>query len=198
MIGLFGYAYEGAALALVLDAMQLLHERGLAVRMELLGAPGRGTTAADAWLSGARARGIEDTLSFSGVLPAQQLSDALSACDVLLHPEPSGPTSRKGTLAASLASGSAVVALDGPRSWPELVQSEAALVVEPTAAALADALAGLLKDETRRKTLGDRGGAFARRAMSVERSAQVLAGLIADVTVAPEPGDHQADGSRSR
>jgi glycosyltransferase involved in cell wall biosynthesis len=178
VVGLFGYAYEGAARSLVLDALRLLDERGLPVQIELLGAPGRDTPAARAWLAGARDRGIADSLSFSGVLSAQDLSDAIAACDVLLHPEPSGPTSRKGTLAASLASGRAVVAIDGPRRWSELIESEAALVVEPTASALADAVAALLEDEPRRRQLGERGGRFARRAMSVERSAQAVGELI--------------------
>ncbi len=178
VVGLFGYAYEGAAVALVLDALGLLHARGLLVQLQLLGAPGRDTPAAEAWLKGARTRGIEQTLCFSGVLSAQDLSDALAACDVLLHPEPSGPTSRKGTLAASLAAGSAVVAIDGPRAWDELIESRAALVVKPSAAALADAIAGLLEAAERRQALGASGAEFARRAMGVERSAQVVGGLL--------------------
>lgn len=181
VVGLFGYAYEGAAVSLVLDALRLLHDRGLRVGLRLLGAPGPGTAAAEAWLAGARRRGIEPSLSFSGVLAAQELSDALADCDVLLHPEPSGPTSRKGTLAASLASGRAVVAIDGPRRWSELVESEAAEVVSPTASALAEAVAGLLEDRSRLEVLGARGGAFARRAMGVQRSAEAVAGLLEDL-----------------
>jgi glycosyltransferase involved in cell wall biosynthesis len=190
VLGLFGYAYEGAARSLVLDALRLLDQRGLRVRLELLGAPGRGTPAADAWLAGARRRGIGEILSFSGVLSSQDLSDALHACDALLHPEPSGPTSRKGTLAASLASGSAVVAIDGPRRWAELIESESALVVEPSAAALASGIAALLEDEQRRQALGERGGEFARRAMSVERSARAVSGAIGQLLSGP--------GARSR
>jgi hypothetical protein len=182
VIGLFGYAYEGAAVSLVLDALRLLHDRGVRIRLQLLGAPGRESAAAGAWLAGACARGIEDTLSFSGVLATRDLSDALRACDVLLHPEPSGPTSRKGTLAASLASGRPVVAIDGPRRWPELIDANVAMIVEPTARALADGLAGLLEDEHRCEALGARGGEFARTAMGVERSARVVVGLIDELT----------------
>ncbi len=177
-IGLFGYAYEGAASSLVLDALRLLRERGVRAHLRLLGAPGADTPAGAAWLDGARTRGVEQALSFSGVLAAGELSDALSACELLLHPEPSGPTSRKGTLAASLASGRAVVAIDGPRSWAELIHAQAALVVEPSARALADAIAGLLDDGPRREALGARGSEFARTAMGVERSATAVAGLI--------------------
>lgn len=185
VIGLFGYAYEGAAASLVLDALRTLRERGLDVHLRLLGAPGRNSRAAAAWLEGARDRKIERTLSFSDVLPAGELSNALASCDVLLHPELAGPTSRKGTLAASLASGRAVVALDGPHGWSELTQSEAVCVAQPTASALADAIAELLNDERRRGELGARGGAFSRQAMGVERTAQAVAGLLDRVIDSP-------------
>jgi glycosyltransferase involved in cell wall biosynthesis len=180
-VGLFGYGYEGAAVSLVLDAVRLLEDRGVRLRLNLLGAPGRDSPAAEGWLEGARTRGVAHALSFSGTLSAQDLSDTLAACDVLLSAEPTGPTSRKTTLAASLASGRPVVALDGPRRWPELIRSQAALVVRPTAAALADGIADLLQDEGRRRTLGARGSAFARQMMGVERSARIVARLLEDV-----------------
>ncbi|HXD55049.1 MAG TPA: glycosyltransferase [Solirubrobacteraceae bacterium] len=184
LVGLFGYAYEGAASALVLDALALLHARGVNVRLRLLGAPGPASPAAAAWRAGAAERGLEGALSFSGVLPAQELSDALARCDLLLHPEPSGPTSRKGTLAGSLASGTAVVAIDGPRSWRELIDAQAALVVAPDPAALADGIAGLLADPATRAALGARGGEFARTAMGVPRTARAvvhaLEGMLAE------------------
>ncbi len=185
VIGLFGYAYEGAAISLVLDAVRLLTDRGAGVQLTLLGAPGRPSAAAEEWLAAARTRGVAHLLHFSGTLSAQDLSDSLAACDVLLSAEPTGPTSRKTTLAASLASGRAVVALDGPLHWAELIASEAALVVPPTAAALADAVAGLLEDEDWRETVGARGKAFADQAMSVVRSAGVVAQLLEDVVSGP-------------
>jgi glycosyltransferase involved in cell wall biosynthesis len=181
VIGLFGYAYEGAALSLVLDAVSLLEQRGVSVELILLGAPGRPSAAADAWWQAARARGISHLLSFSGHLSAQDLSDALAACDILLSAEPSGPTSRKTTLAASLASGRPVVALDGPRRWSELIEAKASIVVAATASALAAALAGLLEDETLRATLGARGRAFAQEVMGVEHSAEVVARLLEEL-----------------
>ncbi|HEY1450230.1 MAG TPA: glycosyltransferase [Solirubrobacteraceae bacterium] len=177
-IGLFGYAYEGAARGLVLDTMALLSKQGLDFGLVLLGAPGPGSPAADAWRGDARQRGVEDALAFSGVLPPHELADALAACDVLLHPEPDGPTSRKGTLAASLASGAPVVALDGPRRWDELLSAEAAAVVAPSPASMAEAVARLLADEPMRLALGRRGAEFARDAMGVDRSARVVAQVL--------------------
>lgn len=182
LIGLFGYAYQGAAVSLVLDAIRLLAQSGVQVQLMLLGAPGRPSAAADAWLEAARARGIEHALSFSGMLPAQGLSDALAACEVLLFADASGPTSRKTTLAASLASGRPVVAIDGPRRWSKLVQSESAEVVQPTPHAVAEAVGALLAREDRREALGARGRAFAEREMSVRQSVDTVAGLLRDVT----------------
>jgi colanic acid biosynthesis glycosyl transferase WcaI len=152
------------------------------VRLELLGAPGNDSPSARAWSAGARSRGLELAVSFSGALPAQELSDALAGCEILMHAEPSGPTSRKGTLAGSLAAGRPVVAIDGPLKWQELLDAQAALVVQPSATALADALATLLADEPRAEALGARGRAFAETNMGVTRSAQVLGGLLAEIS----------------
>jgi glycosyltransferase involved in cell wall biosynthesis len=178
LVGLFGYAYEGAARSLLLDGLRLLHDRGVSARLQLLGAPGPEAPAAEAWRAAARERGLDQALSFSGVLGAQELSDALASCDVLLHAEPTGPTSRKGTLAASLASGRPVVAIDGPLRWDELVAGGAALVVADDPSALADALADLLEHASTREAFGQRGREFAERAMGVERSASVVRRLL--------------------
>ena len=176
VIGLFGYSHEGAAVSLVLDAVRLLEERGRGVRLMLLGAPGRSSAVGEAWLTAARTRAM--ALSFSGTLAAQDLSDALAACDIMLFADSSGPSSRKTTLAASLASGRAVAVTDGPHSWSELIQAQAVHVVQPTPDALASGLDTLLGDEGLRQALGARGRAFAQRQMGVARSARVVAGLL--------------------
>jgi glycosyltransferase involved in cell wall biosynthesis len=175
VIGLFGFAAEGAPAPLVLDALRLLRERGVEASLQLLGAPGRDSRAGGEWSAAAEQRGLAGAVSFSGMLEAQLLSDRLAASEVLLFADAPGPTSRKTTLAASLASGAPVVALDGPRSWPALAQAEAALLVAPQADALAQALARLLADAELRAELGRRGRAFAEQHMSVAQSARVLA-----------------------
>jgi glycosyltransferase involved in cell wall biosynthesis len=178
-VGLFGYSYQGAAISLVLDAVALLTEHGVAPRLVLLGAPGRASKVAQTWLGEARARGIEQALDFSDRLPAQLLANALAACDLLLFADAAGPSSRKGTLAASLASGRAVLAIDGPRRWQELVQADAAAVVAPTAQALADGVRELLADDTARVALGARGRRFAQERMGVARTAAAVQELAA-------------------
>jgi len=194
-IGLFGYAYQGVARGLVLDAARLLSMRGVDFRLALLGAPGPNSPAAAAWREQARVRGVGDRLEFAGVLPARELADALAACDVLLHAEPEGPTARKTTLAASLASGAPVVALDGPRRWQELLAAHAAAVVTPTPDAVAAAVARLLSDERMRAALGERGAAFAENAMGVRRSARAVARLLDELRRSSPAGPH---GGRSR
>jgi hypothetical protein len=185
LVGLFGYAYGPGAIALVLDAVGLLADRGVDLRLTLLGAPGRDSPSGEAWRAAARLRGVAHALSFSGVLPAQDLSDALAGCEVLLFADAPGPSSRKTTLAASLASGRPLVAVDGRHSWSELVESEAARVVAPTARALADAIGALLADEHEQEALGARGRAFAERRMTVACATGIVSALLDGILAEP-------------
>jgi glycosyltransferase involved in cell wall biosynthesis len=182
-VGLFGYSYDAAAVPLVLDALRrLVGERG-DTRLLLLGAPGSESPSARRWRDAAQERGLADALSFSGTLSARELSDTLASCEVLLFVASAGPSSRKGTLAASLASGRPVVAVDGPNRWEELVASDAAAIVAPTADALAEAVGGLLADDSRREALGERSLEFSRERMSVARTAETVNDLIERVGV---------------
>jgi glycosyltransferase involved in cell wall biosynthesis len=182
IIGLFGYSsMRTAAVEMILDALSRLRSAGPRLQLRLLGAPGRSSPVGAAWLAAARRRDLDDVLSFSGVLPGQDLADMLASCDVLLFADTPGPTSRKTSLAASLASGRPVVAIDGPNSWSELVDARAVQVVEPTAAALAAAVAALLDDEDAREALGARGRSFAEEEMGVGRTVEAVTSLLDDV-----------------
>jgi glycosyltransferase involved in cell wall biosynthesis len=179
-VGLFGYSSR-EAVPLVLDAMQSLARGGVQARLVLLGSPGRPSAAADMWLAAAADRGIEQQLSFTGVLPAQSLSNELAACEVLLFTDSAGPSPRKGTLAGSLASGTAVVAVDGPQLWSMLVEHDALQIVAPSAESLSEAIEGLLGDDDRRRALGTRGQRFAEEQMGLGRSAELVGGLLGEV-----------------
>jgi len=180
-VGLFGYNLRPTAIALVLDALAVLQREGVKAQLLLIGAPGPDSPVARAWLEQARARHLEHAPVFSGTLPAQELSDRLAECEVLLYAEPAGPMSRKGTLAASLASGRPVLALDGPRTWRELVAADAAVVVAPRLDALAEALSRLLTDAQERESFGARGRAFAAQTMTPAYTAGVLRAAIAEI-----------------
>jgi len=177
LIGLFGYSYEGAAVSLVLDALLELRRLQAPARLLLLGAPGPSSPAGREWLAAAEARGLAGAVSFTGTLPAQQLADAMAGCDLLIVANDGGPTSRKGTLAGSLGSGSPVVAIDGPRRWSELIDGETIRITGRTPQALAGVAAELLADRTGRDELGGRGRRFAEEQMGVGRTAEALVEL---------------------
>jgi glycosyltransferase involved in cell wall biosynthesis len=177
-IGLFGYSYEGAGVSLVLDAVGLLREHFEGASLLLLGAPGRSSPAAQMWEQAARERGLEQALSFTGRLAAQDLADALARCAVLLFVNSGGPSSRKGTLAGSLGSGAPVVALDGPRRWSEIRDGETLRLVGESPRELADVVAVLLGDRQQRDALGERGREFSERQMAVTRTVDALLGLL--------------------
>ncbi len=179
VIGLFGYSYPGAASALVTAAVERLRGKGLDVRLRLLGAPGPDSSAGGLWREQATLHHIDSLVSFTGSLPAQELSDALADCDVLLFADSAGPTSRKTTLTGSLAAGRPVIAIDGPQRWGELLDSRAALIVEPAPEALAATISEALHDTDAGEALGLRGRAFAETQMGVERSAATVLELSA-------------------
>lgn len=192
-VGLFGYAHEGSRPAVVLDALRILRDDGIAARLSLLGSPGADSTAAHRWQRAADARGVLDALSFTGTLEAKELSAALGSCEVLLFADSPGPTSRKTTLAAMLASGRPVLAIDGPSSWVQLVQAGAALIVEPHPQDVARGLKQLMQDERERTALGARGHSFYEETMSVEHSARTVAALldqIAESVASPRRATH--------
>jgi glycosyltransferase involved in cell wall biosynthesis len=162
----------------ILAAFAQLLSRGVGIRLRLLGAPGADSPGGKEWRQQAAAHGLEGALSFSGALPAQELSDELAACDVLLFADTAGPSSRKGTLAGSLASGRPVVAIDGPMGWRALIESGAIRAVAPEPAALAATLEELLSDERAREELAARGHEFYEREMALSRTTATILGLL--------------------
>lgn len=184
-VGLFGYSYQGAAVGLVLDALDTLRRDGHDVELVLLGAPGADSAAGRTWTAAARQRGLEHGITFTGALPPQELSDALAACELLLFADTAGASSRKGTLAGSLASGRPVLALDGPRTWGELREQDAARVVAPTPQALAAGVAELLGDERLRDALGGRGRRFAEERMGLEVTVDAVGELLDHLPARP-------------
>ena len=178
VIGLFGYAYQGAAVALIVEALASLHAAGREFELQLLGQPGADSDGGREWARRAREAGIAELVSFTGPLAAQELSDRLAACDVLLFADHAGPSSRKGTLAGSLASGRPIVAIDGPAAWPALGTERALRIVSPTASALAASLDQLLGDRDELEAQGRRGREFYEREMSIGHTTHVVLELL--------------------
>jgi glycosyltransferase involved in cell wall biosynthesis len=181
-VGLFGYGNEEALMEPVLDAVARVRDDRDEVRLLLLGAPGGDSERGRELVRDARACGVSpEAIAFSGVLPAQELSDLLASCEVLLSCASPGPTSRKGTIAASLSSGRPLLALDGRQTWRELADAEAVLLARPDGASLASGLERLLGDAELQARLGARGSEFARDRLSVEHGARVLEEIFASL-----------------
>lgn len=184
VVGLFGYGSPGMQPALVTQAAALVAGRMPSLRLRLIGAPGRDSESGREWERAAAGAGL-DHLEFTGTLPPNELAEAIAATDVVVFPDECGPTSRKTTLAACLAAGRAVVALDGPQRWPALDQAGAVVVTRSTPEDLARELERLLRDDRGRRELERRAAAFYRERMAPERAAQQIAsfaeGLIEPV-----------------
>lgn len=180
-LGLFGYSAQGTIASVVVEALALLRRSRSDAELVLLGAPGRDSPAGEEWFGLAREHGVADAVSFTGRLEPQPLSDELAAVDVLLFADVGGPSSRKSSLAAALASGRPLVALDGVRTWEEIRRAQAALIVEPTAQGLADAVGELLEDPGAQASLGERGRLFAQQSMSAASGAREIIELCARV-----------------
>ncbi len=178
-VGVFGYSYGAKVVALVLEALAARRNAGEEPELLLAGAPGKDSAVGEQWLRGASERGLRAPL-FSGRVELQTLSDLLASCELLLNADPNGPSSRKTTLAAALASGRPVLALDGPESWERLRAAGAARIVAPDPGTLAAELAALLDDAGARDSLGARGRAFAAAEMNARSSARALAAILRD------------------
>ena len=111
---------------------------------------------------------------------------------MLLFVDAAGPTSRKGSLAGSLASGRPVVAIDGPQRWHELTAADAIRIAAPSASALAREVRALLEDAKARAVLGSRGRDFHDRRMAPPVSAHAVLELYARL------GARGVAGARSR
>lgn len=179
-VGILGFGAENLAAELVTAAIEHAAREVEGAHLLLIGAPGEESAAGQRWCRAAEAAGC--ALSFTGVLDRAQASRELSACQVVIVADLAGPTSRKTSLAAALAHGRAVIALNGPQVWTELVKERAVVLAEAAVAPLAERLASLLSDDADRKAIGGRGLAFADRHMTPEHAAGIVCEEVSAVS----------------
>lgn len=197
-VGVFGFAAGCSLVEEVTAALTHLRDAGLKARLVLVGAPGSAGPDADAWRNAASSRGF-DSLAFTGVLGPDELARALASVDVALLADRAGPMSRKTTLAAALALGRPVVAVDGPKRWGLLANERAVVLAQPTSKGISTALEPLLRNEGARRKQGERGKAFYSRWMTPERLAsEMLAFLAAIGGRSDSTGEHIGPFRRRR
>lgn len=158
-VGVFSFGAEGLDADLVTRAVAAASVSVGAAHLTMIGAPGEHGATGRRWRAAADAVGCP--LTFTGVLDEAELSGELARCQVVVFADPAGPSSRKTSLAAALVHGRAVVALDGPHRWVDLVEAGAVVLADPVASHVAAALVRLLVDDVARAELASRALAFA-------------------------------------
>lgn len=153
-----------------------LGSRGLTI--QLFGAPGPDSPAARRWRSAATAAGIDKPLSFTGVLSPEEFNRRLRLCDIVVLLFGDGPSSRHTMLAAAMANGCAIVALDGPDTWETLVESGAVVTAEPTHRDLGGQIARVLDSPEWRGRLGENALKFYRDEMSLRSASHAYVLLL--------------------
>jgi glycosyltransferase involved in cell wall biosynthesis len=113
----------------------------------------------------ARQHGVDDAVTFTGHLPAAEVSEALHAADAAVLPFTAGATTKSGAVLATLAHGlpTAVTLADEPD--PQLRDGDTVAVIPARrdTAAVARTLERLLDDAALRRRLADGGRRLADR-----------------------------------
>jgi len=157
-IAMFGYRSSNVRLAI--EALAAVRATLPFAQLWLIGLPGRDSEVGSEWCDAAAQAGLEPALQFTGTLSPQDLIRAINQCDLCIFDDGLGPSSRKTTLAALLASGLPIVAVDGPNTWQDLVWDEAIWLVDAKPSAIAAAVTRLVQNPETARQLGERGHNF--------------------------------------
>jgi glycosyltransferase involved in cell wall biosynthesis len=173
-IGISGYSVGVVDPDLVADAVRQVRDEGVAAAVIMLGAPGPTSELGRSWRTAFE--GADVPISFTGVVEAEQLARTYASCHALIQPELIGPSPRRTSFAAAIASRRPVVAFTGEQGWNEVAERRAAALVPPSSEALAARLALLLGDDTEAAEQARRG----RQLYDDVSSPDVVAGRLAE------------------
>lgn len=199
----FGLLGPGKGLEHVIDALPALLERHPALLYRVVGATHPVLAARDGesyremLMERARALGVSHAIQWENrFLDTEELLDRLEACDIFVTPYPNLQQSTSGTLSFAVALGKAVVATPYIHARELLADGVGVLVAPNCAAALAEAIGGLLDDpaalaatqrrawERGRQTIWPR---FAEATAALVHSAIPDARARAPLSVVPNP-----------
>ncbi len=146
-------------LELLIDAANLLRTRGRACTLTVAGS---GDPAYERSLrERVRSLDLDDRVRFVGFVGGRLKISLLRACDLFVLP--SSQENFGYVLFEAMAAGTPVVASRLIDTWPELVESGGAAVVDRDPGAIADAITTLLDDPGRRAAMGSAGRAWVTR-----------------------------------
>ncbi|WP_462187625.1 MULTISPECIES: glycosyltransferase [unclassified Frankia] len=149
----FGFVHPVKGVRYLLEAVAELHADHPDLHLAVVGGftslalPDAEAAAFRRELEGhARAVGVADRVTFTGHLPAEEVSDILAGADVCVLPFTAGVTTKSGALAAALSHGLPTVVTVADPPDPALVDGRTAIVAKPVRdpAALARGLRRLL------------------------------------------------------
>jgi glycosyltransferase involved in cell wall biosynthesis len=138
-----GALTEAKGVADCLEAVRLLGERGIALRLTLAGGGDQA-----AWEERAAAMGVADRVRFLGLIPNPEVRTAMAAHDMVVVPSRHNyPEGLPNTIYEALAAGTPLILSDHPAFAGRVRDGEACLVFRAADPAnLADRIAALVAD----------------------------------------------------
>ncbi|KPV39321.1 glycosyltransferase family 4 protein [Alicyclobacillus ferrooxydans] len=150
----YGTLSDGQQLETLVEAFCRVALRFVSIRLVLVGAFDVSSPTVQALRSMCASHGYESRLVTYGFAEDDKLSDILSGSILNLHANESGPSGRRGVIAAYLRSGRPFISVDGKETDPEFKQAENVLLVPGSDSnALAEAIEAVLTDESLRQRL---------------------------------------------
>jgi glycosyltransferase involved in cell wall biosynthesis len=178
VITVLGWAVAEGLEDLLFSAMATPKLGSVDLMLEMIGAPGPGSVAAERWMAAARREGQENRLRFTGVLRPHEFSARLRRADLVVLLFGDGPSSRHTLLAAALGNGCVTVSLDGADVWEVLRGYGAVEIVPRQAQSLGLAVVALLDDWQRRSELSSRARQLYDEYMSLPLASAKMLGLL--------------------
>ena len=161
----------------LIDAARILRDRGTPHQILIAG---KGDDAYERKLREQTARlGLEDLVSFLGMVIGDEKVSLYGAADMFVL-----PTSQENfgfVFFEALAAGSPVVTTRGVDTWPEL-QEAGSLIIEQSAAAIADAVTEVTHSREVRDALGQRGREWVFEHMDPGRIVEAFEQFYAEAT----------------
>jgi len=169
--------YQG--LPMLLDAIGILRSSGFAVRLAVVGGrDGQARRLAEC------AGPVRDLVHFEGAIPQDQVPSALVAADLLVSPRADG-TNTPLKIFSYLNSGRPVIATRIP-SHAQVLDTDSAVLVEPTAAGIARGVRKCLADPAWASRIAGNGLARARTEFSRQAFVEAVERAYADLHRGPE------------
>lgn len=147
VVGYLGLLTDYQGIPHLIEAAANLRQRGQDVHFLVMGYPN-----VESYQMAAHARGVEETVTFTGRVPFRDAPYYLAACDIAVAPKMSS-SEGSGKLLNYMAMGLPIVAYDTPVNREYL--AEWGVYAPPgDVAALAEAIAALAADAARRRAVG--------------------------------------------